>query len=95
MSEITIPDGLKLSPQEWRVFAALQAWADSKAVAEAINEPDGRKRLTPPGVVVSKIKCKIEPFGLTIESRGWGTPGKAQRSWRIVKGHARIKAVAA
>lgn len=91
MSAIPIPEGLSLSPQEWRVFAALQDWADEKAVARAINEPNGKPRYTPPTVIISKLKGKLRPFGIEVECN-IGTYDRRPRMWRVVR---REEAVAA
>lgn len=86
MTEIPIPDGMVLSPQEWRVFAALHDWADKRAVARAINEPNGRQRYSPPHVIVSKLRKKISRFGFDIETRVLPNRGKGQKpvEYRIV-----------
>lgn len=66
---ILIPDGLEMAPQEWRCFEAMQDWAKVSDLQKAINDPDGTPRWTHPRVIVSKIRRKLEPFRLTVETR--------------------------
>lgn len=87
MTGIPIPDGLRLSPQEWRVFVVLQDWADKRSVERAIHEPNGRPRYTPPNVIVAKLKRKLAPFNLLVECN-IGAYDRRPRMWRIVKADA-------
>ena len=81
MTPLTAPDGLKLAPQEWRVFAVLHDWADRRAIERAINDPDGHQRYSPAAVILAKLKGKITPFGLTIERE----ERAHTRRWRVVR----------
>lgn len=79
---IPIPEGLKLSPMKWRVYAAIQDWADREKVQDAI---DGHgERASPPAVIICQLKLTLHRYGLTIEKRvvanipdGW--PGNKYR----------------
>lgn len=70
MTEIKTTEGLQLSPMEWRVYAALHQWCDHRALARAVNMPNGRQCYTPPKIVLTKLRKKLKPFGLEIICMG-------------------------
>lgn len=81
--EITLPRGLKLRPQEHRVFTALASgWCDENAIRQAINEPNGQVRHTPANVITSKLRVKLKEYALAIESRRM-PPKKSE--WRLAR----------
>lgn len=63
---ITVPDGLTLTAQEWRVFTEMQDWADAASLTRAVNGS------TSYIVIVSKIRRKLAPFDLIVSTRPIG-----------------------
>lgn len=86
MTDIRCPDGLELHPQEWRVFEALHDWADATALARALSRVPGEPAKTHPRVIVSKLKRKLEQFGLSIETRALPSTRRSRKpvEYRIV-----------
>lgn len=77
MSALTVPEGLTLAPQEERLFFALQEWASEAELRCAIR---GK---SPARVLISKLRRKLAPFGLTIECNR-AQYDRSPRKWRIL-----------
>lgn len=88
---IALPSDVALSPQELRVFAALQEWADASALRRAIDEPDGVRRYSPPAIILAKMRAKLAQTSLTIECNKHPYDRTPDRRWRLVD-HVRAEA---
>lgn len=73
-----LPRGLRLTAQEERVFTVLGDWTGRAGLSAAVR---GK---TPPKVIVSILRRKLAPHGLTIECNAHYSHD-AGKKWRVTQ----------